>query len=295
MFLSINIGAIEKSNFRPSDFFETMSGNDKAAILMVHFGTTYNDTREKTIDAINRKVMHSFPDCEVREAYTSRIVMRRLRARGIDKKNPINALLKLRAEGYTHIIVQSTNVIEGIEMESLRRDVQSVKSFFKAIRIGTPLLYSAEDAKEVVNILGKRHPVKGNTVWVGHGTYTPATATYAMIDYMFKINGLQNSHVATIEGYPSFDELLIKLSKSSSKKVTLIPFMFVAGNHANNDISIDWKNDLEKEGYSVQVIKEGLGEVPEIQDMYINHIRFIMKNEMLDIIKKKAKYAQEKD
>lgn len=158
---------------------------------MVHFGTTYDDTRTKTIDAINAKAKEAFPQMEMREAYTSRIVMRCLKARGIEKPNPLEALLKLLGDGYTHVIVQSTNIIEGVEMESLRRDVASVARFFKEIRVGNPLLYSVEDAEAVVDILGAGKPEKGSVVLVGHGTYTPSTATYAMIDYMLKAKGLK--------------------------------------------------------------------------------------------------------
>ena len=137
--------------------------------------------------------------------------MRRLKARGIEKPNPLEALLKLLGDGYTHVIVQSTNIIEGVEMESLRRDVASVARFFKEIRVGNPLLYSVEDAEAVVDILGAGKPEKGSVVLVGHGTYTPSTATYAMIDYMLKAKGLKNFHVGTIEGYPTFDTMLQKV------------------------------------------------------------------------------------
>ena len=91
------------------------------------------------------------------EAYTSRIIIRRLKERGITKLTPLDAMLKLRSEGYTHLIVQSTNIIDGVEMESLRRDVESALPFFKEIRVGTPLLYSIEDAEKVASILGNRY------------------------------------------------------------------------------------------------------------------------------------------
>lgn len=292
---SLNLIGSEKTNFEASDFLSTLSKGDKAAILMVHFGTTFDETRGKTIDAINSQVKMTYPNLEVREAYTSRIVMRRLKARGISKDAPIEALLKLRGEGYTHIIVQSTNIIEGIEMESLRRDVAKVSDFFKEIRIGNPLLYSAQDVEEVVESIAKRHPEKGQLVLVGHGTYTPATATYAMVDYMFKAKGYARIHVGTIEGYPTFDDLLKMLHRNKEKRITLIPFMFVAGDHAANDIAVEWKEALEKDGYQVKVILEGMGEIAEIQQLFVSHINFILKNRMIDIIDKKARYAKETD
>ena len=274
---------------------------------MVHFGTTHDDTRALTIDAINAKTHKAFPDLEIREAFTSRIIIRRLKARGIKKLTPLDAMLRLRSEGYTHVIVQSTNIIDGVEMEALRRDMESVQPFFKEIRIGTPLLYSTEDAEKVVSILGNRLDATAqgkkvsskknmeHFVLVGHGTYTPSTAIYSQLDYMLKAYGLSNFHVGTIEGYPSFETMLAQLKAGKAKQVTLVPFMFVAGDHAKNDIAEDWKEALEKEGYTVNVRIEGLGQVPEIQEIFINHIRFMLKHRMLNIMEKKAGYAAGKD
>lgn len=137
----------------------SMKPGDKAALLMVHFGTTHDDTRALTIDAINAKAQAAFPELKFQEAYTSRIIIRRLKERGITKLTPLDAMLKLRSEGYTHLIVQSTNIIDGVEMESLLRDVESALPFFKEIRVGTPLLYSIEDAEKVADILGNRYNV----------------------------------------------------------------------------------------------------------------------------------------
>lgn len=303
--ISLLCPAHEGENFIASDMLANMKPGDKAALLMVHFGTTHDDTRALTIDAINAKAHKAFPDLEMREAFTSRIIIRRLKARGIEKLTPLDAMLRLRSEGYTHVIVQSSNIIDGVEMESLRRDMESVQPFFKEIRIGTPLLYSVEDAEKVVEILNNRltdtqsqkaSVKKGeHFVLVGHGTYTPSTAIYSQMDYMLKANGLTNFHVGTIEGYPSFETMLSQLKAGKAKQVTLVPFMFVAGDHAKNDIAGEWKEALEKEGYAVNVRMEGMGQIPEIQEIFIDHIRFSLKHRMLDIMDKKAAYAAGKD
>jgi len=268
-----------------------MKPGDKAALLMVHFGTTYDETRALTIDAINAKAKAAFPELEVHEAYTSRIVIRKLGERGTVKLNPLDALLKLRGDGYTHIIVQSTNVIEGVEMESLRRDIATVLPFFTEIRIGNPLLYSVEDCEALVAVMETRKPEKGSTVFVGHGTYTPATATYAMLDYMMKARGNKDFHVGTVEGYPTMDTVLAQLKANKVKQVTLVPLMFVAGDHAKNDIAGEWKESLEAAGMKVDVRMEGLGQIPEVQELFIEHARFILHHKMLDIMAKKAHYA----
>lgn len=163
--ISLVCRAHDGENFVASDLFASLQPGDKAALLMVHFGTTHDDTRALTIDAINQKAKEAFKDVELREAWTSRIVMRRLKARGIEKLNPIEALEKLKADGYTHILIQSTNIIEGIEMESLRKDVAAMKSSFKEIRIGNPLLYTPEDYEAVIAAITKMVRKKALLYW----------------------------------------------------------------------------------------------------------------------------------
>ena len=243
------------------------------ALLMVHFGTTYDETRAKTIDAINEKAVKAFPPLKVREAYTSRIVMQHLAQRGIRKDTPVDALLKLRSEGIKTVKVQPSYIIDGIEMDRLRQDVEQVRPFFDSIWVSTPLLYSVEDAEKVCDILVNRHPAdskkREHVLFIGHGTEGPATALYSQLDYMLRANGHSNYHVATIEGYPTQQTALAQIKAMKGKKVTLVPLLFVAGDHANNDISVEWKEAFEKDGLAVDVKLEGLGEVPEIQEMYI--------------------------
>lgn len=295
LLLSVFCRAAGTGNFVESDLFGQMQPGDKAAILMVHFGTTYDDTRAVTIDAIRQKMAEAFKGIEMREAYTSRIVMRRLKTRGIVKPNPAEALEKLKADGYTHILIQPTHIIEGIEMESLRKDVAPLESAFKDIRIGHPLLYAPEDYEAVITALTPPELAEKATLLVGHGTYTPATAQYAMLDYMLKAKGFDNYFVGTIEGYPTFDNALAQMKAAGIRKILLRPFMFVAGDHARNDIAGDWKAALEKEGFEVVVWMEGLGENEAVQALFIEHARFIARHKLINITKKKQQYALEKE
>lgn len=284
-----------EGNFVESDLFGSMQTGDKAALLVVHFGTTHDDTRALTIDAVNKKMTETFPGLEVREAWTSRIIAFLLKTRDIYKSNPEEALARLKADGYTHVLIQSSNIIEGIEMESLRKDVATHEKDFKEIRIGTPLLFTPEDYEAVIAAITPNGIRDGAVLLVGHGTYTPTTAQYAMMDYMLKAKGFDNYIVGTIEGYPSFDDALIQIKKGGYKKVQLMPFMFVAGEHAKNDISGDWKDELEKQGYEVTVFMEGLGQNPAVQDIFVEHARFSATHKYLDIVKKKKDYAEGKE
>lgn len=254
----------------------TTSAQERQALLMVHFGTTYDETRAKTIDAINGRMQQAFPDCEFAEAYTSRIVARRLAQRGIVKPSVTDALLQLRAKGCRRVTVQPTYVIDGVEMQSLRRDVEQLRPFFDSIRVSTPLLYSVEDCQRVCDILTQRHPAdpkrREHVVFIGHGTEGPATALYSQLDYMLSAGGHSNYHVATIEGYPTLETLISELRQQRARTVTLVPLLFVAGDHATNDISVGWREALENEGFTVRLAIEGLGEVPEIQQLYVDKI-----------------------
>ena len=270
---------------------------EKTAILMVHFGTTFDDTRAQTIDAINKKAKAQFPGVKVAEAYTSRIIINRLKKRGISKPTPQEALLRLAADGYTHVIVQGTNVIDGIEAEVLRDETTLMSPFFTEIRVGCPLLYSIADCQKVVGILTERHrkglAKNGAVVLVGHGTSTPANAMYSQIDYMFTADGAPQFHVATVEGYPTYETTLARLKSAKAKSVTLVPFMFVAGDHARNDIDGEWREQLEKEGFRVSTALEGLGQIPEIQDIYIEHIREAYNAPVPDAARQKTSYIKE--
>ena len=273
------------------------SDPEKTAILMVHFGTTVDETREVTIDAINQKVMEAFPEITVVEAYTSRIIINRLEKRGIRKMTPKEALLRLAADGYSNVIVQGTNVIDGIEAEVLRQEAAMMKPFFNEIRVGHPLLYSIADCERTVEVLKNRYgdyAGKNKAVLlVGHGTSTPANAIYSQVDYMFAAAGAYNFHVATVEGYPTYDTALAVLKKERVKNVCLVPFMFVAGDHARNDIDVEWRERLEKDGFHAEALIEGLGQIPEIQNLYIDHIRAALAAPVVDAASRKVGFIKE--
>lgn len=285
--------------FVDKDFFKGMKKDDKAAILMVHFGTTFDDTRALTIDRINEKVKKEFKNVDVKEAYTSRIIMRRLKERGIVKLNPQEVLDELKAQGYTHVLVQGTNIMNGVESENLKNEVASYEDSFKDIRLGAPLLTEAHDYEKVAKAIAEKiGPLKENqgVVLVGHGTHHFGGSAYAMMDYVFSAEGYENYAVGTVEGYPEFDNVVKKLKDRGVKDVILMPFMFVAGDHAQNDIAGDWNENLQKAGFTVsKVILMGLGQNEDIQNIYVDHIKFITHHKLEDIASKKVQYSKEKD
>ncbi|GLI54899.1 cobalt chelatase [Propionigenium maris DSM 9537] len=274
--------------------FEHLHKGDKKAILVVHFGSTVDETRGKTIDVINREYKHDFEDFEVREAFTSREIINKLSKRGIEKDNPMEAMEKLAAEGYTHVLIQTTNIMNGIETENLKNEVEKYADKFEVVRMGTPLLTDTEDYKEVAKVIKKEIPADKDTavVVVGHGTHHYAGAAYAKMDYVFKAEGYENYFVGTVEGYPAMSDVVSNLKAEGYKKVVLAPFMFVAGDHAMNDIAGDWKDELEEKGFDVSLAIKGLGEYADIQHIYIHKSFDAMVHEEVDMAAKKAELAK---
>lgn len=279
-------------------FLKDYEIGDKVGVLVVHFGTTFEDTRIATIDKFNQDIQKAFPNFEFREAYTSRIIMRRLKERGIIKLNPQEVLEQMYKEGFDYVIVQSTHIINGTENDALKKEIEAYNDKFKGIRMGLPLLSMVSDYKEVAQILNTNiGKVEENTgiVWVGHGTHHYAGSCYSMMDYIFEEEGFNNHFVGTIEGYPDFSNVLNRLKKKNIEKVILLPFMFVAGDHAKNDVAIDWYEQLIENGFEVEVRLVGLGESDKIRNIYIKHMEFLLEYEPEDMALKKVKYSLERD
>ncbi len=252
----------------------------KKAILVVSFGTSYNDTREKTIGAIERKIADNYPDYTVRRAFTSRIIIDILKNRdGIYIDNVTQALKKLYDDGFEYVVIQPTHVMNGFEYDELMADARKCQNDFKKMSFGKPLLTSSGDYAEaveaIVSEIGNIDPDTA-AVFMGHGTEHYADSAYAALDYRFKAMGYDNFFVGTVEGYPDIHEVTAFIKKGGYKKAVLYPFMIVAGDHANNDMAGNdgdsWKNVLENAGCAVKCNIRGLGEYEGIQDMFLEHI-----------------------
>lgn len=258
----------------------------KKALLMVHFGTTHDDTRAKTIESMNKKFSDFFSDCDFYEAYTSRIILKKLKDRDIIKNSPLKSLDIISEKGYDELYVQSSHIIAGLEYENLLDEIKKYENKFKNIYIGKPLLYDIEDYHSIVDILKDEYvPKEKNAalVLVCHGTDSPVGACYSMIEYVFDEHLYENVYVVSTKAYPLMNTLLKKLKKDNIRKVILAPFMFVAGEHAKNDMAISYKNEIEEAGIEVaEVILKGLGEFESIQDIFLKHLQATLKNKNED-------------
>ncbi|MBP8628716.1 MAG: sirohydrochlorin cobaltochelatase [Negativicutes bacterium] len=266
-------------------------GNEKnhQAIVVVSFGTTFDDAREKCIESVENKITEMFPFYEVRRAFTSNIVMKRLAEKGIMVDNLEQALTKLKNEEYTDVIIQSTHLIPGEEYNTKILEVAAKhKNDFQTIKIGRPVLtYSGDnntnDYKEFVKALKKQLPQNQGKdtqiIFMGHGSNHENGTVYSKLQLELDKQGVKG-YVAVVEdgAEPSFDSVLKKLANNKeTKKVLLMPLMLVAGDHANNDMAGEeedsWKSILTAKGYAVEIYMHGLGENKAFQDIYVEHIK----------------------
>ena len=254
----------------------------KPVILTVSFGTSYNDSRDKTIGAVEKAIADANPDYEVRRAFTSQIIIDKLKQRdNLEIDNVTEALDRLVADGVKELIVQPTHVMHGFEYDDVVAEVEKYKDKFDKLAIGEPLLTSDDDYKKVADAIAdatKSHVTDGSAVvLMGHGTEHESNAVYAKLQTVFTVGGYSNYLIGTVEAEPTLEDMIAAAKDGGYSKVILRPLMVVAGDHANNDMAGDeddsWKSVFEKEGFEVECVLEGMGEVPAIQAIYADHVK----------------------
>ena len=250
-------------------------------IIITSFGTTYEETRKLCIESIENRVREEFKDSLVLRAFTSRVVISRLKKRdNIHTDNPTEALQKMMNNGINEIYIQPLLIIEGIEYEKILREVSDflIENKNINITIGKPLLSSEEDYENVVKAL--ELPLNESIVFMGHGSDHKTDISYEKLENEIRENGYENIFVATVEGEKTIEDVLVELKSKNINKVLLKPFMLVAGDHATNDMASDdedsWKSILEANNITVETEISGLGEVEAIQDIFIDHLKDII-------------------
>lgn len=250
----------------------------KKGILVVSFGTSHLDTMEKTIEVIEKEIKERFTGCNVYRAFTSGMIIRKLkRTEGLSIDTVPEALARMAADGIEDVIIQPTHIINGIENDRMMENLMERMSLFRRIRVGKPLLSSVDDYKKAIHaVMAETELDDGEMlVLMGHGTDHHANSAYPTLEYTFHALGYSQVLVGTVESFPELKNVMAKLKIAEKKKVALMPFMLVAGDHAKNDMAGEedsWKSQLEEEGYEVRVIMKGLGEFRGIRQIFMEHI-----------------------
>ena len=249
-------------------------------LLVVSFGTSFNDSRRLTIGAIESALEKAFPEYAVRRGFTSQIIIDHVAKRdGEIIDNMQEALDRAVDNGVKTLVVQPTHLMNGLEYEEMSKAIAQYSDAFEQISIGQPLLTSDEDfqavAKAITEATADYDDGETAIVFMGHGTEAESNGVYAKMQQVLTDGGYAHYYVGTVEATPSLDDVLEAVKQGSYKRVVLRPLMVGAGDHANNDMAGDeddsWKTTFEKEGYEVVCEVEGLGALEAVQQLYVEH------------------------
>ena len=265
---------------------ELQKAPNKDAIVVMSFGTTFKESRAKTIEATVNEIQKAHPNTKVVLAFTSHIIIDRVKANeGITIPTPEEALAQLKAEGYNRVALTSLDVIPGMEYSYKTAVYDIYKTQFKKMTIGTPLMYwmgqegQRDDVEAAMSALSSQIKPeelgkKDAVLIMAHGTPDPSNAYYSVMQD--RLNKLYNSKVMiyTVEGWPSLEDVIPQLKAKGVKNIKLMPLMMVAGDHANNDMAGDeedsHKTILQNEGFKVTPYIHGLGENENVRQLFVD-------------------------
>ncbi len=276
-------------------------------ILVCSFGTSFNNSRAQDIGGIEKAEQAAYPDWSVRRAFTAQIIINHVEARdGEYIDNMDQALQRAVDNGVKNLIIQPTHLMHGAEYDELSEAVEGYKDKFESVKIAEPLLGEVGDDATVINedkqkvaedITAEAVKTAGYDsldaaasdgtafVFMGHGTSHEANITYDQMQTQMENLGYKNVFIGTVEGKPADTEcqaVIQKVKDAGYKKVVLRPLMVVAGDHANNDMAGDdsdsWKSQFTDSGNfeSVDCQIAGMGEIPDIQQIYVAHTKAAM-------------------
>ena len=273
-------------------------------LLVVSFGTSFNDSRAQDIKGIEDKLQEAYPDWSVRRAFTAQIIINHVEARDDEViDNMQQALDRAVANGVKNLVVQPTHLMHGAEYDEMTEAIDGYKDKFESVAIAEPMLGEVGDDATVINddkkavaqaITDEACKIAGYDsmeaaaedgtafVFMGHGTSHTANVTYDQMQTQMDDLGFTNAFIGTVEGEPEDTEcqaVIAKVKDAGFKKVVLRPLMVVAGDHANNDMAGDdedsWKSQFEASGAfdSIDCQIEGLGRIEAVEDLYVEHTK----------------------
>ena len=276
-------------------------------LLVVSFGTSFNDSRAKDIGGIEKALQAANPDWSVRRAFTAQIIINHVQARDDEKiDNMEQALERAVDNGVKNLVVQPTHLMHGAEYDELLESVEAYQEQFESVTVAEPLLGEVgsdasvvnEDKKAVAEAIAAEAAFDAGYedldgakadgtafVFLGHGTSHTAKVSYSQMQAQMQELGYENVFIGTVEGEPEDTacEAVIEAVKNAGyKKVVLRPLMVVAGDHANNDMAGEdedsWKSQFEASGAfdEIDTQIEGLGRIDAVEQLYVQHTKAAM-------------------
>ena len=273
-------------------------------LLVVSFGTSFNDSRAEDVKGIEDALAEAYPDWSVRRAFTAQIIINHVEARdGENIDNMQQALDRAVANGVKNLVVQPTHLMHGAEYDEMTEAINEYKDKFESVAIAEPMLGEVGDDATVIND-DKKAVAQAITdtackeagfdsmdaaaeagtafVFMGHGTSHTANITYDQMQTQMEDLGFKNAFIGTVEGEPedtACDKVIEKVKEAGYKNVVLRPLMVVAGDHANNDMAGDdedsWKSQFVASGNFENVDTQiaGLGRIEAVEQLYVDHTK----------------------
>ena len=271
-------------------------------LLVVSFGTSYNDSRVADIKGIEDALQKAYPDWSVRRAFTAQIIINHIQARDGEKiDNMDQALERAVANGVKNLVVQPTHLMHGAEYDEMCEAIEAYRGKFESVSIAEPLLGEVGSDATVINAdkeavakaiaaeavktagaesLDAAREAGTAFVFLGHGTAHVAKVTYSQMQTQMQTLGYENVFIGTVEGEPeetSAEAVIEAVKAAGYTNVILRPMMVVAGDHANNDMAgsedDSWKTMFEAAGFTVDCQIKGLGEIADVQALYVAHTK----------------------
>ena len=273
-------------------------------LLVVSFGTSFNDSRAEDVKGIEDALAEAYPDWSVRRAFTAQIIINHVEARDDEViDNMQQALDRAVANGVKNLVVQPTHLMHGAEYDEMTEAINEYKDKFESVAIAEPMLGEVGDDATVIND-DKKAVAQAITdeackeagfdsmdaaaeagtafVFMGHGTSHTANITYDQMQTQMENLGFKNAFIGTVEGKPedtACDKVIEKVKEAGYKNVVLRPLMVVAGDHANNDMAGDdedsWKSQFVASGNFENVDTQiaGLGRIEAVEQLYVDHTK----------------------
>ena len=271
-------------------------------LLVVSFGTSYNDSRVADIKSIEDALQEANPDWSVRRAFTAQIIINHIQARDGEKiDNMEQALERAVSNGVKQLVVQPTHLMHGAEYDEMRAAIDKVRDKFESVEIAEPMLGEVGNDATVINadkeavakaVVAAALEESGYEstaaakeagvayVLMGHGTAHVAKVTYSQMATQMDKLGYENVFIGTVEGEPedtSCEAVIAAVKEAGYTTVVLRPLMVVAGDHANNDMAgadeDSWKTMFEAAGLTVNCQISGLGRIADVQALYVAHTK----------------------
>lgn len=284
------------------ELFANLRQGDKAAIVAVHYGTTETSALA-TLDQFNLRLAGAFPNIDFKQAWTAASVIRKHNqqvdnltetiAENEDtefclKKHKVadldHVLDELWRDGYTHVLIQPSLIIEGVEMDVIRQKVAALESNFVEVRIGQPLLASETDYRTLLKILSHTLSEGKPVLMAAHGSGIDSfNGAYTMLDYIAHEDGKSYNkwYTATVSGFPTLEHAMAQAKADKTKKLTIVPLLFAFGRHAHEDLDGKWVATLKQNGIAATVYNKALGDNSDILDLYVSHAKQAEKKRVL--------------